>query len=147
MCTRETYLQDVVAQLLKLNFEITLMKFKVEQALPEVMRECYCHVKSLRDQYQGVESQIQALEEEQGETWEDICPEIDRGLRELSDAFESVGNLVRMRLAEEVCLPMDLSRPDHNNWTVEDPGRARRARLRARRRSEKRAPKFAAIFE
>lgn len=147
MHTRETYLRDVVAQLLKLNFEITLMKFKVEQAMPEVMRECYCHVKSLRDQYQGVENQIQTLEEEQAETWEDLCPEINRGLRELSDTFESVGNLVRMRLAEEVCPPIDLPRPNHNKWTVEDPGRARRAKLRARRRSKQRALKFAGIFE
>jgi hypothetical protein len=144
MCTRETYLQDVVAQLLKLNFEITLMKFRVEQALPEVMRECYCHVKPLLDQYQAAETQIQTLEEEQGESWVDLRPEIDRSLQELSDSFESVGTLVRMRLAEEVCLPMDLSRPDHNNWTVEDPGRAR---LRDRRRSKKRIPKFAGIFE
>jgi hypothetical protein len=147
MCTRETYLQDVVAQLLKLNFEITLMKFKVEQAMPEVMRECYCHVKSLRDQYRSVETQIQVLEEEQGETWEDLCPEIDRGLRELSDAFESVGNLVRMRLAEDFCLPIDLPGSYHNNWTVKGPGRAPRVSLKARRRSKKRAPKFAGIFE
>jgi hypothetical protein len=147
MCTRETYLQDVVAQLLKLNFEITLMKFRVEQAMPEVMRECYSHVKFLRGQYRAVETQIQTLEEEQGESWVDLCPGIDRGLQELSDAFESVGNLVRMRLAEEVCLPMDLPGAYHNNWTIKDPGRSAGVRLKARRRSKKRAPKFAGIFE
>ena len=145
MCTREIYLQDVVAQLLKLNFEITLMKFKVEQAMPEVMRECYCHVRSLRDQYRIVETQVQALEEEQDETWVDLCPEIDRGLQELSDSFESVGTLVRMRLSEDVYIPVDLPGSYQNSFTGKESGIAPRVRLKARRRSKKRALKYAGI--
>lgn len=147
MCTRETYLRDVVAQLLKLDFEITLMKFKVEQAMPEVMRECYCQVRSLQDQYRFVETQIQALGEEQDETWVDLCPEIDRGLQELSDSFASVGILIRMRLSEEVCPPVDLSAPYRHDFAGKEPGRAPRVRLKVRRRSKKRAIRYAGIYE
>jgi hypothetical protein len=145
MCTREIYLQDVVAQLLKLNFEIILMKFRVEQAMPEVMRECYCHVKPLLDQYQAVETQIQALRGEPSETWVELCPGIDRGLQELSDSLESVGTLVRMRLCEEVCFPVDLSGTYQNSFGRKQSGRAPRIRLRARRRSKRRTVEFAEI--
>jgi hypothetical protein len=93
------------------------------------MRECHCHVKFLRDQYRDVETQIKSLEEEQGETWVDLCPSIDRGLQDLSEAFNSVGNLVRMRLSEEACFPVDdLPGAYHDDRIGKDAARAPRVK-------------------
>lgn len=147
MRTRETYLQDVVTQLLKLNFEITVLKFRVEQAMPEAMRACYCHVKSLLDRYQAMETQIQALEEEQNEDWVSLRPGIDHGLKELSEACESVDTLVRMRLSEEVCFAGDLPERYRESFGRKEPGRAPRVRLNAKRRRKKRMLRFAGIID
>lgn len=102
METKQTYTQDVTAALLKMDFEILRLRFRVEEAMPEVRRTCYRHIKFLRDQYNFTEIQVKQLEQTEEEDWRDCCEGVERSLDELSVSLEAVGTLVRNRLNDKV---------------------------------------------
>lgn len=103
MSTKETYLQDLVTQMLKVNFEITVMAFKVEEAMPDVRRDCYRHVRSLQDGYKDVESKVEAfIMEGQGDDEGERYDEIDCAVQELTRLLEREGTAIRGRLYDKV---------------------------------------------
>lgn len=102
MYTRKMYLSDVTRQLLLLDYEITLLKFRVEEAIPEVMRECYGQVRGLLEQYELVEAQVRDLEEMPEDAWTDHCAEVDRALGQLLNLFLLARSWITMRLSQPV---------------------------------------------
>jgi hypothetical protein len=103
MSTKETYLRDLVIQMLKVNFEITVLAFRVEEAMPDVRRDCYRHVRSLQHGYKDVESKVEAFivegqDDNEGEGYD----EIDRAVKELLRLLEREGTAIRGRLQDKV---------------------------------------------
>lgn len=102
MNTKEVCLREVEEELLKLDYEITTLKFRVEEMSPEEMRECYHKIKVLRHRYDALESQVQRLREAQEENWRPLYQETDHSLGEMLILLESVDTLVRTGLTDEV---------------------------------------------
>jgi hypothetical protein len=102
METKQVYTQDVIAALLKMDFEILRLRFGVDEAMPEVRRTCYQHVKFLRDKYNFTETQVNRLEHADEEAWRDYCEGVEESLAELRVSLQTVGTLVRNRLNDKV---------------------------------------------
>jgi uncharacterized coiled-coil DUF342 family protein len=102
MNTKEVCLREVEEELLKLDYEITTLKFRVEEMSSEEMRECYQKVRVLRHQYDYLEGQVQKLREAQEENWRALYQETDGSLGEMLTLLESVDTLVRTGVTDEV---------------------------------------------
>jgi archaellum component FlaC len=102
MNTKEVCLREVEEELLKLDYEITTLKFRVEEMSSEEMRECYQKIKVLRHRYDALESQVQRLREAQEENWRALYQETSGSLGEMLTLLESVDTLVRTGLTDEV---------------------------------------------
>lgn len=121
MKTKEACLREVEEELLKLDYEITALKFRVEEMSSEVMRECYHKVKVLRHRYDFLETQVHRLRDADDENWKALYQETDRSLGEMLILLESVDTLVRTGLTDEVddladlpwLIPEDMSTLTH----------------------------------
>lgn len=103
MSTKETYLRDFVTQMLKVNFEITVLAFRVEEAMPDVRRDCYRHVRALQDCYKDVEDMVQAfIIEGPGDGEGERYDELDCAVQELTRLLEREGTAIRGRLYDKV---------------------------------------------
>ena len=102
MNTKEVCLREVEEELLKLDYEITTLKFRVEEMSSEEMRECYQKVRVLRHRYDDLEGQVQKLREAQEENWRALYQETDGSLGEMLTLLESVDTLVRTGVMDEV---------------------------------------------
>ena len=102
MNTKEVCLREVEEELLKLDYEITTLKFRVEEMSSEEMRECYQKIRVLRHRYDDLEGQVQKLREAQEENWRSLYQETDGSLGEMLTLLESVDTLVRMGVMDEV---------------------------------------------
>ena len=99
MKTSDNLLQ-IESQLLRLDHEILMLKFKAEEANPSVMNECYRYVNVLQDQYRSVESQMQALRKDKdGGTKEQVAA-VNNALDELNCLINSIGMRVRIQFVE-----------------------------------------------
>ena len=109
MNTRETYLRDLVAQMLKVNYEITVLAFRVEEAMPDIRRDCYQRVRSLQEHYRDVEDLVQTFViEGQGDSEGERYDEIDCALQELLRLLDCEGTAIRGRLADRVYIREEL---------------------------------------
>ena len=99
MKTSENLLQ-IESQLLRLDHEILLLKFKAEEANPTVMNECYRYVNVLRDQYRSVESQTQALRKTKGRVTKAQFAAVNNALEELNGLISTIGMRVRIQYVD-----------------------------------------------
>jgi hypothetical protein len=97
---RDANLLEMQSRLLRLDHEILLLKFKAEEARPNVMAECCCYVKELREQYEALAYQLQVLKEVEGDAWVELQTAVDGALRDLYCRAELVGTWVRLRLVD-----------------------------------------------
>jgi len=97
--TSENLLQ-IESQLLRLDHEILLLKFKAEEANPTVMNECYRYVNVLRDQYRSVESQTQALRKAKGRVTKAQFAAVNNALEELNGLISTIGMRVRIQYVD-----------------------------------------------
>ena len=102
MNTKEVCLREVEEELLRLDYEITTLKFRVEEMSSEEMRDCYQKIRVLRHRYDDLEGQVQKLREAQEENWRPLYQETDHSLGEMLILLESVDTLVRTGLTDEV---------------------------------------------
>jgi len=93
-------LKNIESQLLRLDHEIFMLKFKAEEAMPNVMAECYRYIQMLRQQYQSIDTRLQNLRKAKGKAWREQSNAMDDALRELDCLIESIGMEVRIRLAD-----------------------------------------------
>lgn len=102
MNTGEQNIQDAIKRLLMIDHEITVLKFKVEEAMPQVRKECYQHVRLLTQEHKAVLAKVRALQEAADDSWEDQRDQLERSLQALMRSLGSVGALVRGRLADKI---------------------------------------------
>lgn len=139
MHTRETYLRDLVVQMLKVNHEIMVLAFRVEEAVPEVRRGCYQHVRILRACYTDVESMVQPfIEGQQDEAWSERYSEIDCALQELVRLLDCEGTAIRERLSDKVYLTEVAPRPVQEDVRTETRNKESQLQVTVRRRGRKR---------
>jgi hypothetical protein len=93
-------LLQIESQLLRLDHEILMLKFKAEEANPTVMKECYRYVNVLRDQYRSVESQTQALRKAKGKITQEQFAAVNESLEELNCLANSIGMRVRIQFVD-----------------------------------------------
>lgn len=89
-------LQQMETQLLRLDHEILILKFKAEEANPDVMTECYGYVNVLRDQFRSIESQMQSLRKAKGRATKKQYAAVNDALNELNCLINSIGMHVRL---------------------------------------------------
>ncbi len=92
-------LKKIESQLLRLDHEIFMLSFRAEEAMPNVMAECYRYIQTLRQQYQTIDTRLQKLRKARGSAWKEQSNAMDDALRELDCLIESIGMQVRIRLA------------------------------------------------
>ena len=139
MNTRETYLRDLVTQMLKVNFEITVLSFRVEEAMPDVRRDCYRHVRALQDSYKNVEDMVQAfIIEGQGESEEGRYDEIDCALQELLRLLDCEGTAIRGRLSDRVYFREELPGSLSESRKFKSRNRESHVQVMVRRKKRKR---------
>lgn len=135
MSTSETSLRDLVAQMLRMNYEITVLAFRVEEAMPDVRRACYQHVSALQDGYQRVENMVQTFIEAQDENGGERYDEIDCAMQELQRMLAHEGSAIRGQLSDKVyfrelvpgSLPEDVkTRTRNKKWHLQVAVRRRR---------------------
>jgi hypothetical protein len=93
-------IRQIESQLLKLDHEILMLKFKAEEANPDVMAECYRYVNVLRDQYRTVESQMQILRKARGKITKKQFDAVNEALNELNCLISSIGMHVRLQFRD-----------------------------------------------
>jgi hypothetical protein len=93
-------LRQIESQLLMLDHEILMLKFKAEEANPDVMTECYRYVNVLRDQFRSIESQMQALRKAKGHATKKQYAAVNDALNELNCLINSIGMHVRLQFRD-----------------------------------------------
>jgi hypothetical protein len=93
-------LRQIESQLLRLDHEILLLKFKADEANPEVMTECYRYVNVLRDHYRTIESQMQTLRKAKGNIPKKQYEAVNEALNELNCLISSIGMHVRLQFRD-----------------------------------------------
>jgi len=88
------------SQLLMLDHEILMLKFKAQEANPVVMTECYRYVNALRDQYKSLESRLQTLRKAKGKASKEQYAAMNDALRELDCMVGSIGMRIRIQYAD-----------------------------------------------
>ena len=98
--SKKENLKKIESQLLQLDHEIFMLKFKAEEAMPNVMAECYRYVNTLRHHYQSMDTRLQALKKAKGDAWTEQSRAMEDALRELDGLVASIGVQIRIRLAD-----------------------------------------------
>jgi hypothetical protein len=98
MNARQAYLLGAESQLLVLDHEILVLKFRVEEAEPGLMTNYYKYVINLRDRYNALEAQLQAFRETEQDNWMDLQTVIDSALYDLRCLTASICTWVRLQL-------------------------------------------------
>ena len=93
-------LLQIESQMLRLDHEILMLKFKAEEANPTVMNECYRYVNVLRDQYRSVETQMQALRKAKGSVTKEQFAAVNSALDDLNCLISSIGMRVRIQFVD-----------------------------------------------
>lgn len=104
MSTREDNFRDLVTQMLMINYEITVLAFRVEEAMPEVRRACYRNVRALQHGYKSLESMVESLIEAEDEYGFERYAEIDCALQELQGMLNRQGSAIRAQLLDQASL-------------------------------------------
>jgi chromosome segregation ATPase len=103
MSGRNSDLHEIEKQLNPLFYEISLLKFRVGEAGPEVRTQYREQISSLSAQYSFVESQVQNLREAEKDLKEEQIQCAEEYLQELQRNLDTVGQWIYIETANQVC--------------------------------------------
>jgi uncharacterized protein YlxW (UPF0749 family) len=93
-------LLQVESQLLRLDHEILMLKFKAEEADPDVMAEFYRYVHVLQEEYRSLETQLQALQKAKDDATKEQYSAMNNAMEEMNCLVSSIGMHIRIQLAD-----------------------------------------------
>jgi chromosome segregation ATPase len=102
MITRKTDLREIERQLNPLYYEISMLKFRVEESGPKVSTLYRSQVSSMSAQYKFLEAQVQNLKAEKDIPEEQIL-RAEKNLRELQKTLNTIGQWIFMETANQIC--------------------------------------------
>jgi L-lactate utilization protein LutB len=103
MSARNSDLHEIEKQLNPLFYEISLLKFRVGEAGPEVRTQYREQLSTLSAQYNFVESQVKNLREAEKDLKEEQITRTEEYLQELQRNFDTVGQWIYIETANQVC--------------------------------------------
>jgi regulator of replication initiation timing len=103
MSGRHINLHEIEKQLNPLYYEISLLKFRVGEAGPEVRTQYRDQVSTLSAQYNFVETQLQNLRAAEKELEEEQIILAEENLQELQRNLDTVGQWIYIETANQVC--------------------------------------------
>ena len=103
MSGRNTNLHEIEKRLNPLYYEISLLKFRVGEAGPEVRTQYRDQISTLSAQYNFVESQVQNLREAEKDLKEEQITRAEENLQELQRNLDTVGQWIYIETANQVC--------------------------------------------
>ncbi len=103
MTTRNTDLHEIEKQLNPLYYEISLLKFRVGEASPEVRTQYRDLISNLSAQYNYVETQVNNLKAVEMELQEEQITYAEQNLQELQKNLDTVGQWIYIETANQVC--------------------------------------------
>jgi hypothetical protein len=102
MAGRNSKLRDIEKQLNPLYYEISLLKFRVLEAGPEVRTQYRDQISNLSAQYTFVESQVQNLRDAEKDLREEQIIRAEENLQELQKNLDTVGQWIYIETANQV---------------------------------------------
>jgi chromosome segregation ATPase len=103
MANRNSNLHEIEKQLNPLYYEISLLRFRVLEAGPEVRTQYRDQISTLSAQYTFVESQVQNLREAEKDLQEEQITRAEANLQELQKNLDTVGQWIYIETANQVC--------------------------------------------
>jgi chromosome segregation ATPase len=103
MAGKNSNLHDIEKQLNPLYYEISLLKFRVGEAGPEVRTQYRDQISTLSAQYNFVESQVQNLRKAEKNLREEQITRAEENLLELQKNLDTVGQWIYLETANQVC--------------------------------------------
>jgi chromosome segregation ATPase len=103
MSARNSDLHEIEKQLNPLFYEISLLKFRVGEAGPEVRTQYREQLSTLSAQYNFVESQVKNLREAEKDLKKEQITRTEEYLQELQRNFDTVGQWIYIETANQVC--------------------------------------------
>jgi chromosome segregation ATPase len=102
MAGRNSNLRDIEKQLNPLYYEISLLKFRVLEAGPEVRTQYRDQISNLSAQYTFVESQVQNWRDAEKDLREEQIIRAEENLQELQKNLDTVGQWIYIETANQV---------------------------------------------
>jgi chromosome segregation ATPase len=103
MSGRNSDLHEIEKQLNPLFYEISLLKFRVGEAGPEVRTQYRDQISTLSAQYNFVESQVQNLRAAEKDLKEELIQRAEENLLDLQRNLDTVGQWIYIETANQVC--------------------------------------------
>jgi hypothetical protein len=101
--TSKIDLHEIELRLNPLYFEISLLKFRVGEASPEVRAKYRELISNLSDQYNCIESLVRNLRETENKVPDEQIKLAQQNLQELQKTFAMAGQLISIETANQVC--------------------------------------------
>jgi predicted nuclease with TOPRIM domain len=102
MAAQEVDLHNIEIQLMPFFFELSMLKFRVEEACPEVRAKYRDLVIALSSQYNFVQTQVRKLREMENDALEEQLTVTRHNLEELQEKFNTVGQWIYLETANHV---------------------------------------------
>lgn len=96
-------LHEIEKQLNPLYYEISLLKFRIGEAGPEVRTQYSDQISTLSAQYNFVESQLQNLRDAEKELEQEQITRAEQNLHNLQRNLDTVGQWIYIETANQVC--------------------------------------------
>jgi hypothetical protein len=103
MINRNMDLHEIELQFNPLYFEISLLKFRVGEASPEVRTQCHDMISNLSAQYNFVETLVHGLKDAGNEIQDEQISFTQQNLQELQKNFDTVGHWIYIETTNQVC--------------------------------------------
>jgi chromosome segregation ATPase len=98
-----TNIHEIELQLNPLYYEISVLKFRVGEARPEVRTQYREQISNLSAQYNFIESQVHNLKGEEKDLLEDQITNTEQNIQELKRNLDTVGQWIYIETANQVC--------------------------------------------
>jgi hypothetical protein len=98
-----TNIHEIEKQLNPLFYEISLLKFRVGEARPEVRTQYGEQISNLSAQYNFVESQVHNLRDAEKDVREEQITCAEQNLQELQRNLDTVGQWIYIETANQIC--------------------------------------------
>jgi hypothetical protein len=102
MAGKSTNIHEIEKRLNPLYYEISLLKFRVGEARPEVRTQYGEQISNLSAQYNFVESQIHKLRIDEKELLEEQITCAEQNLQELQRNLDTVGQWIYIETANQI---------------------------------------------
>jgi chromosome segregation ATPase len=101
--TGKTNLHEIEKQLNPLYYEVSLLRFRVGEARPEVRTQYRDMVSNLSAQYHYLEMEVKDLKEAEKGLQEERLTVAEQNLQELQEKLDTVGQWIYIETANQVC--------------------------------------------